>query len=100
MVTDGDGGQVTAQKSLAVPIPPVAGAGGPYRISEGDALTVDATATTDANQSSTTLKYAWDLNGDGVYTDASGATPTLTWAQLQAARDRRLGRPGSQPTYG
>lgn len=85
VVTDGDGGQVMAQKLLAVPnSPPVASAGGPYRISEGDALTVDATATTDANQSPTTLKYEWDLNGDGVFTDATGARPTLSWAQLQS----------------
>ncbi|WP_406694298.1 PKD domain-containing protein [Singulisphaera sp. Ch08] len=85
VVTDGDGGQVTAQKLLVVPnSPPVASAGGTYRISEGDSLTVDATATTDANQSPSTLKYEWDLNGDGVFTDATGARPTLSWAQLQA----------------
>ncbi len=83
--TTRDGGQVTAQKLLAVPNgPPVANAGGPYQITEGDSLTVDATATSDPNQSSSTLKYEWDLNGDGVYTDAAGSRPTLSWAQLQA----------------
>lgn len=28
------------------------------------------------------LTYTWDLNGDGLFADAGGAT--LTWAQLQA----------------
>ncbi|WP_422923846.1 PKD domain-containing protein [Singulisphaera sp. PoT] len=85
VVRDGDGGQVTAQKLLAVPnAPPVANAGGPYLINEGGSLTLDATATTDPNQSASTLKYEWDLNGDGIYTDATGSKPTLSWAQLQA----------------
>ena len=30
------------------------------------------------------LTYSWDINGDGVFGDAAGATPTLTWPQLQA----------------
>src|SRR5262249_11811835 len=30
------------------------------------------------------LTYSWDINGDGVYGDATGVNPTLTWAQLQA----------------
>jgi hypothetical protein len=30
------------------------------------------------------LSYSWDINGDGVYGDATGANPTLTWAQLNA----------------
>jgi len=28
--------------------------------------------------------YTWDVNGDGTFGDATGATPTLTWAQLEA----------------
>src|SRR5262249_35005365 len=30
------------------------------------------------------LTYAWDLNGDGVFGDAAGVGPALTWAQLVA----------------
>ncbi|MHC5543728.1 PKD domain-containing protein, partial [Singulisphaera rosea] len=77
VVADDDGGQVTARKLLEVLNPvPVAVAGGPYRINEGDGLSLDATATTDPNQPASTLTYAWDLNGDGIYTDAAGARPT------------------------
>ncbi len=54
-------------------------AGGPYSVSEGNALTLNA-STTDPDGDS--LSYSWDINGDGKYGDATGANPTLTWAQL------------------
>jgi hypothetical protein len=54
-------------------------AGGPYTISEGDSLPLSAVVTGgDASD------FSWDLNGDGVYGDATGPNPTVTWAQLQA----------------
>jgi VCBS repeat-containing protein len=62
---------------------PVPSVGGPYTISEGDDLTLDASGTTDLDAGAS-LTYAWDLNGDGVYGDATGATPTVTWATLNA----------------
>jgi len=30
------------------------------------------------------ISYAWDLNGDGDFSDAAGARPVVTWADLQA----------------
>ena len=48
---------------------------------------------------SDTLTYSWDLNDDGLFDDATGANPTLTWAHLESlgrhpalreALDRRL----------
>ena len=30
------------------------------------------------------LSYSWDVNGDGTFGDATGATPTLSYAQLVA----------------
>jgi hypothetical protein len=65
-------------------------AGGPYVITEGQGLILSATAT-DFNKDS--LTFTWDLNGDGTFGDATGATPTLTPAQLAALglNDSRLG---------
>ena len=60
--------------------PPTADAGGPYALFEGDILTLDGSNSDDADDDS--LTYAWDINGDGVFTDAAGESPTLTWAQL------------------
>src|SRR5262249_37351509 len=56
-------------------------AGGPYHITEGNDLTLSAAAT---DPDGDTLSFSWDINGDGIYGDAIGANPTLTWAQLTA----------------
>jgi hypothetical protein len=61
---------------------PIASAGGPYTIREGDSVTLDASGSSDPGGSS--LTYSWDLNGDGVFGDATGVRPTLTWSQLEA----------------
>ncbi len=61
---------------------PVANAGGPYNISEGDGITLDASASSDLDLD--TLTYSWDINNDTVFDDVTGVSPTLTWAQLQS----------------
>lgn len=74
----GDATYTTSQGSDGHDVRPVAEAGGPYAVAEGGSLTLRAgDDTTDG------VTYVWDLNGDGVG-DATGANPTLTWAQLQS----------------
>ena len=55
-------------------------AGGPYTVAEGGSLTL-AGSVAPADPAAT---YTWDVNGDGTFGDATGAAPTLTWAQLEA----------------
>ena len=50
-----------------------------YTISEGQSLTLAGSGT---ELSGDPLSYTWDINGDGTFYDATGATPTLTWPQL------------------
>ncbi len=62
--------------------PPTADAGGPYAISEGDTLTVVAGPSVDPE--GMPLSYAWDIDGDGLFDDATGSTAALNWNQLTA----------------
>ena len=79
-VTDAAGN--TSEFSLArlTNNPPVASPGGPYVVAEGGSLTLDASATTD--QDVDALLFTWDVNGDGLFGDAEGVNPTLTWNDL------------------
>lgn len=61
---------------------PTANAGGPYDIDEGGSVTLDASTSADID--SATLTYAWELDGNNSFDDATGVAPTLTWSQLQS----------------
>ncbi|MBI4321465.1 MAG: PKD domain-containing protein [Chloroflexi bacterium] len=64
--------------------PPVANAGGPYTTKVGLGVTLDGSASTDPDLPfGDTLSYSWDINNDGTY-DLSGASTTLSWAQIQS----------------
>jgi ELWxxDGT repeat protein len=62
---------------------PVADAGSDYSIEEGDAVVLDASLSSDANLTDV-LSFSWDLNDDGVFGDATGINPTVSWTQLSA----------------
>jgi hypothetical protein len=67
--------------------PPVADAGGPYVIHEGENLALDAAGSVDVDAGQAAqLRYDWDLDGDGAFDDlvAVGATATAPWSTLAA----------------
>ena len=78
---------------LGVNLPPVADAGGPYMIDEGSPLVLNASGSTDPNGNETIVSFAWDLDNDGQFDDATGVNPTITSAQLTA-----LGLPRNGPS--
>ncbi|HEX6597333.1 MAG TPA: PKD domain-containing protein, partial [Acidimicrobiales bacterium] len=57
---------------------PVANAGGPYTGSAGAPVALDATGSTAG------ATYAWDLDGDGQFDDATGPAPSATFATAGA----------------
>jgi hypothetical protein len=61
---------------------PIAVTGGPYGIQVGSNLTLNGLGVTTTPGSPVT--YSWDLNNDGHYGDAVGATPTVSWSTLQS----------------
>ena len=79
-VLDDDGQQDRRSVRLTVTgAPPVADAGGPYTVNAGAPLTLDAAASFDAD--GTISSTTWDLNQDGVYDDATGATPAIVYRE-------------------
>ncbi|HTU46850.1 MAG TPA: PKD domain-containing protein [Bryobacteraceae bacterium] len=58
---------------------PTANTGGNYNAPPGAAVTFNSSSSTDPNGGS--LTYAWDLNGNGTFTDATGAQPQYTYSQ-------------------
>jgi hypothetical protein len=66
--------------------PPVAEAGGPYTVSEGGTVQLNASASMDFDEPSDTLIYDWDFDGDDLYDDATGVDPTFSAALLDGPR--------------
>jgi spore coat protein CotH len=75
-VTDNDGATDTDTATVSVSalpnVAPTAEAGGPYSGTQGDSITLSGSASTDTD--GTIAAYAWDLDNDGQYDDATGAT--------------------------
>lgn len=81
------GAEGTSEFSLAVEItntPPVASAGGPYFVVRGGSVQLDASASFDSDQSSSTLTYEWDLDSDGQFDDATGILPAFSAEGIDA----------------
>jgi hypothetical protein len=91
-VTDDTAGTPkTAETTITVdvsvpPLAPTANAGGPYAFCLGKTLFLDGTKSVNpddgqhsgGNPGDFITAYDWDLDGDGQFDDASGATPNVT----------------------
>ena len=60
---------------LSLDTAPVADAGGPYTVRPGASLELDASGSSDLEGDD--LTFAWDLDGDGQFDDATGPTATF-----------------------
>jgi hypothetical protein len=64
---------------------PVANTGGSYASCQGGPVFLNGTGSTDPDAAcgDSIVSYEWDLNNDATF-DVTGATPTVSWAQLTA----------------
>ncbi len=64
----------------AVEAPTTADTGGPYSVDEDLSLTLNGSGV--PRESGGVLSFAWDLDNDGQYDDATGTSPVFTWDEL------------------
>ncbi|MBN1436178.1 MAG: PKD domain-containing protein [Sedimentisphaerales bacterium] len=84
VVRDGEGGVDSITTQLYVhDVDPVADAGGPYVIYEGQGVILWGGGSYDINSNDYPLGYAWDLDNDHQYDDAFGKVAWVSWAQLE-----------------
>ncbi|MEM7124818.1 MAG: Ig-like domain-containing protein [Chloroflexota bacterium] len=76
-----DGGtnsaSITIQRDAT---PPTAAAGGPYSVAEGGSIQLDGSSSSNNGAATGALSYAWDLDSDGQYDNATGVNPTFSAA--------------------
>ncbi|MDB6094044.1 MAG: Por secretion system C-terminal sorting protein [Verrucomicrobia bacterium] len=65
---------------FAANTPPLANAAGPYFMTAGGTVVLNAARSNDPDAGDVPASASWDVNGDGVYGDLTGMTPTLVWA--------------------
>jgi hypothetical protein len=82
-VINPDGGRAILDAAFTYNTPPTAVAGGPYELiaTEPRDLDLDGRRSS-AGDAGDSLVYAWDLDGDGLYDDATGSNPTIPWATV------------------
>jgi hypothetical protein len=82
-VRESDGRAATAKTLLGISgAKSTADAGGPYTIRAGEKLSLRGSDS--RPNSAGRLIYAWDLDNDGQYDDATGQTPSVNWADLES----------------
>ncbi len=74
--------EVEIEVLAAENVPPSIASGGPYVLDRGQALQLQARATDGNLGCGDEIAVAWDLDGDGEFDDAVGATPVVNWDEL------------------
>ncbi len=80
-----------AETTIQLNQPPIAAAGGPYTVTEGGSVLLDASGTIDPNLPGDVLTYEWDFDSDGHYDDAAGIHPTFSAALLDGPSSTNVG---------
>ncbi len=71
------GSTLIGRATVIVDEPPIGNAGSSYQSNEGQAVALSAGESVDPYNRA--LTYAWDLDGDGSFDDATGVTASYIW---------------------
>jgi PKD repeat protein len=83
LATDSDSGATaSAPFTVLANAPPTASAGGPYDVPILGDLVLNATGTDNDPDDAAALGFAWDLDGDGEFDDATGRQPLIPAASV------------------
>jgi|GEM_PF-6389298 len=77
---DGGATDSTTTDIIVTNVAPTSDAGGPYSAEIATPITLDGTSSSDPD--GTIVLYEWDLDFDGAYDDATGATTTKSWPSV------------------
>ena len=84
-------GQATIlDDDTGVNTPPTAEAGGPYNVNEGGSVGLSGSGSSDAEQATNTLTFAWDLDNNGSF-ETPGISPTFSAASLDGPSVKNVG---------
>lgn len=69
---------------------PTADAGGPYSVNEGGSVAVSGSASSDTEQATNTLTFAWDMDNNGTY-ETAGISPNFSAAGRDGPDSQTIG---------
>ena len=85
---------VTSDAQTTINVPPTADSGGPYSVAEGGLVALDASASSDPEQTdNNTLTYEWDFDYDGLTfdVDATGMSPDFSASMIDGPATQTIG---------
>jgi len=74
--------RVVVQKDTMPAKPPIADAGGPYRVSSGESFVLEGSGSRDEDGIGGIIRWEWDLDNDGQFGEVEGDRLEIDWEEV------------------